>query len=249
MNTYFCHLCWHIYICIYSISMFHRFLPVFSPSSCIDEWFEVNRSCPEHPSDWSISPHRFAPPVFPSPFFVFLSFYLTLLSFQPAAAADRDVEPGGEGGQRNAGRWPLWSSKPSHHPHLHLPNNVVPQCAKSHSDNLQGFFSFFFFLSPSLSSSCLTCTSHTDWSRPLAGSECAGRPLDSERQLIAHHAEEEGERGVGGRRDGGIISPPSALSVFLKVELFVYNRQWLGSFWKWKIPSSGSTIRTVPDFE
>lgn len=97
----------YLYINIYIyISMFHCFLPVFSPSSCIDEWFEVNRSCPEHPSDWSISPHRFAPPlaaplappVFRSPFFAFLSFCLTLLSFQPAAAADGDVEPGGWGG-------------------------------------------------------------------------------------------------------------------------------------------------------
>lgn len=52
------------------------------------------------------------------------------------------------------------------------------------------------------------------------GLECAGRPLDSERQLIAHRAEEEGERvgKGGGWGDGGIISPPSALSVFLKVE-------------------------------
>lgn len=32
-------------------------------------------------------------------------------------------------------------------PPFHLPNNVVPQCAKSHSNNSSGIFS-----------SCLTCT-------------------------------------------------------------------------------------------
>jgi len=23
-------------------------------SSCIDKWFQVNRSCPEHPGDWFV---------------------------------------------------------------------------------------------------------------------------------------------------------------------------------------------------
>ncbi|NWS45297.1 ZNRF2 ligase, partial [Probosciger aterrimus] len=41
-------------LCIYhkgqiiNVSCFHFCLV---SNSCIDEWFEVNRSCPEHPSD------------------------------------------------------------------------------------------------------------------------------------------------------------------------------------------------------
>ncbi|NXI93664.1 ZNRF2 ligase, partial [Psophia crepitans] len=41
-------------LCIYhkgQIFMSIVFIFCLASNSCIDEWFEVNRSCPEHPSD------------------------------------------------------------------------------------------------------------------------------------------------------------------------------------------------------
>lgn len=37
-------------VCVSDVSLFSLILTLLS-FSCIDEWFEVNRSCPEHPSD------------------------------------------------------------------------------------------------------------------------------------------------------------------------------------------------------
>lgn len=131
----------------------------FSPTSCIDEWFEVNRSCPEHPSDWSF---RRAGSLLPLPLTSFFHvFFSDTFSLWPCSYCGRGREA--RGATPNADhcdhRTPPPPSPLSPIPLLsllHLPNNVVPQCAKSHSNNLQGFFFLFFFL---LSSSCMTCTS------------------------------------------------------------------------------------------
>ncbi|NXJ04505.1 ZNRF2 ligase, partial [Odontophorus gujanensis] len=38
-------------LCIYHKGQVFLTVHTYTSRNCIDEWFEVNRSCPEHPSD------------------------------------------------------------------------------------------------------------------------------------------------------------------------------------------------------
>lgn len=136
--------------------------------------------------------------VCPSRLFLTSSF-LTLFPFDAAATADGDVKPEE---QRQTLTTvivhtppPPSIPPPSIPPTPLLPNNQVPQCAKCHSNNLQGFS--FSFSSPLLFMYDLHVPARTDLSL-WRSSERAGRPLDGERQPIAHHT----DVGVRERREG-----------------------------------------------
>ena len=53
------YFCLHLLLTLsieYVMSLpFRLHCPFIDSLSCIDQWFDVNRSCPEHPSDWTTS--------------------------------------------------------------------------------------------------------------------------------------------------------------------------------------------------
>lgn len=107
--------------------------------------------------------------------------------------------------------WPLWSVN-TLPPTTHPPNNVVPQCAKSHLSNLQGYKLVCFMFKLHI------YTQHQSWqtppsrilSSPDGRGMTAGRALLPERDVsaVCTPVWRRRGRGVGGRLLTSSDSPP-----------------------------------------